>query len=72
MTEISTIAFTDSQTHGECVVIVRATLGHLTLCVSSISDGDLEVSIDPSDANRIASALNRAILMARGDNEQKG
>jgi hypothetical protein len=55
-----TLRFDDLDDGDESLVIVRAVPGGVALALSKKSDGDLEVVMPPSIAERVASALRDA------------
>jgi hypothetical protein len=60
--EIGTFTFVDAASNDEAVAIVRV-LGDNTigLCLSLLSNGDVEVFMHKDDARRIAEALAAAL-----------
>jgi hypothetical protein len=65
MVEIGNIPFTDAESNGEGIVIIRAKTGCVGLCLSSFQNGDIEVFLAPEKVEQIIAALKEAVLAAR-------
>ncbi len=66
MKEIATIRFVDVETEDDGAAIVRSEFGCVGLCLTLMQNGDIEVFLNPSDAEQLSSALNQAIEIAIG------
>lgn len=61
MKQIATITFQDADSSGEAVAIVRSDQNHVALCLSLLSDGDIEVVMRKVDATKLIEALKNAV-----------
>jgi hypothetical protein len=61
MKEAATITFQDIESSNEAVAIVRYDDTHVALCLSLKSDGDLEVMMEKSDAQKLIQGLQKAV-----------
>ncbi len=57
----ATLAMTDLNTQDEAVVIVRHDDSTVALCLSLMSDGELEVLITKENARKLVAALQAAV-----------
>ena len=58
---VATIQFTDAESGDAGVAIVRLTDKAIGLCLSLQSNGDIEVFLSSTDADRLVVALSEAI-----------
>ncbi len=61
MQEAATIKFEDAETSDEGIAIVRYNEKCIALCLSLKADGDIEVVMKKSDAERLIEGLKRAM-----------
>ena len=59
--EPKTVEFTDLETGSDAQLIVRRADGSLALGFTVEANGDLDLSVSPSDARRLAEAIIAAI-----------
>jgi hypothetical protein len=69
MKQVVTIQFTDDDSGGNAVVIIRAARGSVALCLSREEDGDVEVVFNPEVCRNLIEALEQAISLATGSEE---
>ena len=65
MQEVATIQFTDADSGDKAVAIVRAGEAHVALCLSLLSNGDIEVVMGSGEGTRLVEALQRAISIGK-------
>jgi hypothetical protein len=66
MKENITIRFQDADTEEESLVIVRDDGKNIGLCLSILSNGDIEVFMDKKDVVKLIEALNTAVQSCGG------
>jgi hypothetical protein len=66
MKHIKTIQFTDIDSGDEALIIVRAATGCVTLCISKMKNGDIEVAFPLEECENLLEALQQAAATARG------
>ena len=64
MKDIATIQFSDIDSGDEAIVIVRATVGSVALCISKKHDGDVEVVFRSEECEKLLKALQQAMIAA--------
>jgi hypothetical protein len=62
--DVSTLQFTDLDSHDEVLAIIRANPGIVALALSLKTDGDLEVFFDEKTAQELVDALSTALRLA--------
>lgn len=66
MREIATISFIDPAENDEAVAIVRAATGLISLSLSLMHNGDLDIALPVADCDRLIKALQTTLAIARG------
>jgi len=61
MRDIATIQLMDNQSQEECVAIIRVVGDSIGLCISLISDGDVEIFMRKDDCEQVIKALQQAV-----------
>ena len=61
MNEAATITFKDAESSDEAVAIVRYDESRIALCLSLKSNGDVEVVMRKTDAEKLVEALKKAM-----------
>jgi hypothetical protein len=69
MKQVVAIEFTDDDSGGNAVVIVRAGRGGVALSLSMEEDGDVGVVFNPEVCRNLIEALEQAISLATGTEE---
>jgi hypothetical protein len=64
MKDITTIQFRDIGSDDEAIIIVRAKVGSIALCISKEHDADLEVIFRSEECEKLLIALQEAITTA--------
>jgi hypothetical protein len=66
MKENATICFQDTVTKEDSLVTVRHDGKNIGLCLSILSNGDVEVFMEKKDVVKLIEALNRAVQVCGG------
>ena len=61
MREITTLTFTDNKTQSEGVLIIRASEKEVSLCLSVLNGGDIEVRLSSENAKKVIGGLEEAV-----------
>jgi hypothetical protein len=61
MIEVATIAFREMESSEDAVFIVRRDKDRVSLCVSLLSDGDIEVMLDHATTRNLIAALQSSV-----------
>ena len=61
MREITTLTFTDKKSQSEGVLIIRTSEKEVSLCLSVLNGGDIEVRLSPENAKKVISGLEEAV-----------
>jgi len=61
MKEVATIRFTEVETSGEALAIVRYDEDAIAICLSMKSNGDMQVVMKKKDAKALLAAMRTAV-----------
>jgi len=61
MREITTLTFIDNKSQSEGVLIIRASEKEVSLCLSILNGGDIEVRLSSENAKKVIDGLEKAV-----------
>ena len=61
MREIPTLTFIDNKSQSDGVLIIRGSENEISLCLSVLNGGDIEVRLSPENAKKVIGGLEEAI-----------